>query len=151
MENLCGKCSICCSTHRIDKAEIYWKDEDKAPGEVCEKLIDGQCSAYKDRPTTCKKYECLWRQLVKTKNEYSVAFRPDNLGVVVDTYYHEKSSKFVFAIKEIKPGKFNLHDLDPALDILLKGILELSNKQKGTCVVIAYQYGKNTGATITLK
>ena len=150
MKNLCGKCTVCCTRHRIDKSEIFWKDGDKLAGETCEKLTDEQCSIYKDRPVTCRKYKCLWRQLVQTKEEYPELWRPDNINVLVDTYYYKDRDESVFAVKELKSGILNFSDLDPIIDGFLKSVFAMNNKQKGKHLIVLYPFGSDKGYKLNI-
>lgn len=142
--NLCGECNVCCSALRIDKDEIHWKYGDKAAGQPCEKLENGQCSIYKERPGTCKRYECLWLQLSKKVDGVALNWRPDNLGILVSTKLKE-DGKLHFNIKELHKGAFDLNNITPQLDGFLSVLFKLTSQQKEECVVIIYLYGEDKG------
>jgi len=145
MKNLCGKCNVCCTAYRIDKKEIFWKDGDKAARETCEKLVDGKCSIYNKRPHTCAKFECWWLQLSKLIADFSEEFRPDNLKLVVSTYYYEDTDKFAFKIKELEKGRLNFDNMDPILNRFLQVLFGVLNQQKGEGQVIIYRFGEKKG------
>ena len=150
MSNSCGNCKVCCTSHRIDKSEIFWKEEDKSVGVVCEKLGDSGCSVYEQRPPTCRRYECLWRQLILTAGVLQADFRPDNLNILVDVYYYKESDQSVFAVKELKPGLLDFNNLDTKIDYFFKRLFELGKQQKGTCVVVIYPFGSDKGYKLDL-
>ena len=142
--NLCGECSVCCTALRIDKKEIFWKDGDKEAGVLCEKNLECECSVYEKRPAACSKYECLWLQLSKLM-DMNPDFRPDNLGVIVSTYYYEETDEFVFKIKELEKDRIDLNKLDKDLGQFLDIIFKVADQQKGTGVVIIKLFGQKKG------
>ena len=142
--NLCGECSACCTALRIDKKEIFWKDGDKVAGETCEKLSNGQCSIYEERPPACVKYECLWLQLSKL-TDMNPDFRPDKLDAMVSTHYYEAKNEFTFTIKELKKDRIDLNKLDKDLDQFLDIIFKVATQQKGTGVIIMKLFGQKNG------
>lgn len=69
----CGDCTVCCTL-------CYVPEFDKGEGIKC-KHCDKGCMIYKDRPVSCRKYECAWR-----KGELPDHMRPDKCGVMVEVY-----------------------------------------------------------------
>ena len=137
--NLCGECNVCCVVPRIDKSEIFWKDGDKEAGKWCEKLTKGGCSVYKKRPPSCIKYECLYLQLSKKIENFSVAFRPDNIKMMVSTFNDPDIDKFVFTIKELEEGSISFDNANIFLGI----IFELSKRQATDGLVTIQPFGKD--------
>ena len=70
----CGDCTMCCKLPAIPPTTFKNKPFEKSSFIWCEHCKVGiQCNVYKDRPTTCKTFECL----------YLVGFnqhRPNKLG-----------------------------------------------------------------------
>lgn len=145
MKNLCGKCNVCCTALRIDKSEIFWKDEDKASNQTCEKLKKGKCSVYKKRPEACRKYECLWLQISKKRKNFSTSFRPDKSKLLVTTKYYPDTNIFVFEVKETEENVLDFDDLDSNIDNYFKVIFDLAEQQKGIGKVIISKYKENVG------
>ena len=87
MKNLCGECKVCCVALKIDAKFLSWRDTDKEAGVACDKLKKNGCVRYKNRPKPCKKYKCLWIQLLDLKKNVACPekWRPDNLGLLVNT------------------------------------------------------------------
>jgi len=141
MENLCGECNVCCVAPKINKDDMYWRDEDKEVGEICEKLCDGQCSIYETRPTPCKVYECLWLQMSKKIENFPVEHRPDNLKIMVSTFNNPVLDKFIFTMKELEEGSFDLNNL--VLGGFLDIIFKLSKEQITDGVVAVQPFGKD--------
>jgi hypothetical protein len=150
VKNLCGKCTICCFLYRIDKSEIKWKDGDKKAGEWCDKLVNNRCVIYKKRPKTCKSYKCLWIQLSELKkNEFCpLKWRPDNLGINVNTSHNEKN-EFIFNIEELEKGKLDFHNSE--ILSFIDMIFKLKDQQKQPARVILYYFGEDKGHQITQK
>ena len=67
----CGTCTVCCT--------ILSVPETTQAHETCEKLCEGRCSIYQDRPKKCRDYICAWR------GGYGPwEARPDRCGAIVD-------------------------------------------------------------------
>ena len=147
MKNLCGKCNVCCINYKIDKGKLSWRDTDKEINETCDKLVNNRCVIYKTRPKSCKKYECLWLQLL-SHNKWPIEFRPDKIGINVNTI-RDKSGKFIFKIEELEEGKIDFDNLSPEIDLFLKRIFELEKQQQGQTLVTIFFFGKNKGFPIT--
>jgi hypothetical protein len=145
MKNLCGNCNVCCTVLRIDAEFLSWRDTDKEAGETCDKLINNRCARYKNRPKPCKRYKCLWIQLLELKKSEACPekWRPDNLGLLVNT--SNKENEFLFDIRELEKGKidFNNSEILSFIDMIFK-----LKEHQGTSRVILYYFGKDKGYEI---
>lgn len=68
----CNECQVCCTTCNINELK-------KLSGTECIHCDNG-CGIYKDRPDSCKEFQCAYTQM----DNVSVLMRPDNLGVVFE-------------------------------------------------------------------
>lgn len=68
--NSCGDCQECCIVLKID-------DLNKLAYKPCFRLDKNGCTDYKNRPQTCRRFNCTWL-LSGWKEEY----RPDKLGMM---------------------------------------------------------------------
>jgi len=143
MKNLCGECNVCCIHYRIDKSEVFWKDEDRADGQTCEMLVKGQCSVYNKRPNACLTFECLWLQLSRLIENFSEEFRPDNLKLVVATHYDKDTNKFNFKIRELEKGRLNFDNMDIMLDRFLQIVFEVADQQSVDGQVTIKYFGED--------
>lgn len=83
-ENICGGCTACCKVYHIDSSGVFSLAGNQCPH------ADGGCRIYKDRPTVCRQYKCVW--LINP--ERTAKERPDRVGYVLDhrTFSIPKSS-----------------------------------------------------------
>jgi len=144
MVNLCGKCNVCCTQYRVDKNEVFWKDEDRADGQTCEMLAEGQCSVYNKRPNACITFECLWLQLSKLIDDFPDEFRPDNLKLVVAVSHNKKTSKVDFKIRELEEDILNFDSIDAVLNRFLQIVFKVAAQQKMDSQVIIESFGRDT-------
>lgn len=144
MNNLCGKCNVCCIRFKINKSYLPWRDTDKKANEICDKLVNHRCVVYKTRPKQCKEYNCLWLQL----RRWAIEFRPDKIGIIVSTT-HDESGRFIFCVEELEKGRIDFSNLSPEVEMLLRNIFEIEKQQQGETLVIIYFFGKNKGYQIT--
>ena len=57
----CGDCQLCCKLPHINKTYLKDKEFKKKSFEWCKHCdISSGCKVYKDRPKTCKDYECTF-------------------------------------------------------------------------------------------
>lgn len=69
----CGSCSLCCILPEI---EVF----DKPANEPCRHCASGGgCTAYADRPATCRDFYCLWR----TDESLPDAWEPSRTGMML--------------------------------------------------------------------
>lgn len=70
----CGRCAWCCyfpTAPELNKPTNEW----------CKHCDIGKgCSIYKDRPLSCKQFECLWYK----QNQIPESLRPDKCGVMFE-------------------------------------------------------------------
>ena len=97
----CGGCTACCLTH-----EIY--EIKKPAGKLCPHCIPGVgCKNYDHRPKDCSKFRCDWLMCC-TDEQY---YRPDRIGVVLDSYTGTPQNKILFKkilyIREARAGALN--------------------------------------------
>ena len=92
----CGECTVCCTALGVSEFE-------KPPRTACIYEKDKSCSVYKDRPQSCRDYECLWLQ-----GAMPAYARPDRFGVLFDA--HPEGTAVV--AREIEPGAFERSTVD---------------------------------------
>lgn len=73
----CGECKMCCELIEVhdDYGEIL-SNIDSA----CKHLDCRGCSIYKDRPSACRIYQCMWSQMDNVGDK----LRPDKCGILFD-------------------------------------------------------------------
>ena len=81
----CGDCNKCCSGNLIGTSY----GNSFGPGRPCIFLVSECCTIYKDRPESCKKYQCAW-----TQNILSEQFRPDKCGIMVSVQNDQQKQYF---------------------------------------------------------
>lgn len=92
-DRVCGSCSVCCVSLRINTPEL----KKKADIPCANIRPQGGCSIYKDRPSVCKTWYCGWRML----DEVDESLRPDKCGLLI-----KKSGGMSVSLMLIK-GKSN--------------------------------------------
>lgn len=72
----CGNCTLCCKLPRIPEANSI-------AGEWCTHCTPGVgCKIYKDRPESCRIYECIWKQMERVKP----SLRPDRCHMIFEKW-----------------------------------------------------------------
>lgn len=66
----CGDCTICCDVPPIPSMG-------KPANTMCGNCDNG-CTIYNSRPKSCREFECCY-----ATNDWNVALRPDNCGVMI--------------------------------------------------------------------
>jgi hypothetical protein len=117
-ENLCGKCNVCCIQFTIDKKFLSWRDTDKAAGEICDKLVNYECSCQLNKPKTCNEFECFWLNLLTRKIISNKRWRPDKVGLVITSEIENKKVRLILC--EINKGSFDINNLTVDQVSLLK-------------------------------
>ena len=81
-ENTCGECRQCCITPYI-AAGNGWRGPPKPSHVACD-WCDREvgCLVYFNRPSPCRKFECLWLKSQGTNWEMGSELRPDRSGVI---------------------------------------------------------------------
>lgn len=77
VENKCGECTACCFVLKVNVGAEVKPSFSKCPN-LRDKLFPG-CSIYKNRPASCKRYQCLWLK----DGEKKLYMRPDQCGLVM--------------------------------------------------------------------
>lgn len=72
LDRTCGSCTICC--HALEVKALA-----KPAGVPCQHSTGTACGIYRDRPSTCAKWHCLWRKIGALPD----ALRPDRAGVML--------------------------------------------------------------------
>jgi len=76
----CGSCRSCCITLFVaDEGDGFTKPSHKP----CHNLCNEGCAVYKDRPRTCKAFECVWAKSQKGNRAMAAELRPDRCGVIL--------------------------------------------------------------------
>jgi hypothetical protein len=70
----CGDCTACCDGWLIGEAH----GKSFGHGKSCPFLLNKICTIYKDRPSTCQKYQCAWSQHLLPE-----WMKPNKCGVLV--------------------------------------------------------------------
>lgn len=93
----CGDCKECCTVVGVTEIE---KPSDTPCPNICRK----GCSIYKDRPESCRAFQCLWTQGLGSHKH-----RPDKSGVVG---WVEDETNFGTAIilSESRKNAFDRHE-----------------------------------------
>ncbi len=78
MSRDCGTCTACCHSLVVEELE---KPAFSKCVHSCEAM---GCSAYYERPDSCRNFRCLWLD-----GHLGDADRPDQLGVIFTTTVHE--------------------------------------------------------------
>jgi len=68
----CGGCNVCCTAMHVKPLE-------KPAGTPCAHQADAGCGIYRQRPTVCRNWFCLWVR--DGRGLFSDEHRPDRLGV----------------------------------------------------------------------
>jgi len=76
----CGECSACCTTHAVKALKNSFVP-------CVHTAATGGCQIYPDRPLGCRRYRCAWLQ-----GELKLSERPDHLGLVVNSFAHQRVS-----------------------------------------------------------
>jgi hypothetical protein len=88
----CNECNVCCDGSLMGNSHGN-KFGNKKP---CVFLVTNKCSIYKDRPNSCKSFQCAWSQ--KLLPEW---MRPDKCGVLVSI--ENDINKQYLKVVETKP------------------------------------------------
>lgn len=77
--NDCGDCTYCCKVMKVQELN-------KAANTWCIHCNKGQgCAIYKERPESCRVYECLWLRSQAFEQPLAPSLRPDRSRVVIGT------------------------------------------------------------------
>lgn len=71
-DRTCGSCTVCC--HILEVKALA-----KPAGVLCEHSTGTACGIYRDRPSACATWHCLWRKIGALPD----ALRPDRAGVML--------------------------------------------------------------------
>ncbi len=71
-DRTCGSCTVCC--HVLEVKALA-----KPAGVLCEHSTGTACGIYRDRPSACATWHCLWRKIGALPD----ALRPDRAGVML--------------------------------------------------------------------
>lgn len=83
----CGECTACCKFFAVPEVG-------KHGAEWCPRCVLGKgCTIYQDRPFACREFTCIW---LNGKGDES--FRPDRLGVMIDTTDVKLGDRLVSAL-----------------------------------------------------
>jgi hypothetical protein len=90
----CGPCTACCTVMGV-------LELGKPYNVPCEHVCQGGCAIYKDRPRTCRSWECQWRcGFVEGMQET----RPDNLGAMLEWNPHVAAIE-VWLLRQVSDDK----------------------------------------------
>lgn len=90
----CGECHACCAGVLVGSA---YGNKFGAKYGSCSFLVDKECSIYKDRPETCKSFQCAWTQHLFSEED----MRPDKSGLMVSVET-DKDNKQYLAVSVFK-------------------------------------------------
>lgn len=92
----CGECHACCAG--VLRGNAYGNKFGGDNG-TCRFLVNKECVVYKDRPESCKKFQCAWTQNIFDDDD----MRPDKSGILVtiETDKNKKQYLMVSIFKEL--------------------------------------------------
>lgn len=94
----CGTCTMCCKTLGVDEL-------DKPANTWCSRCSIGKgCTAYDDRPASCRDFECVWLQSQHRRHGEAAMppeLRPDRSHVVIGLT--RDASNLVFVVDPNRP------------------------------------------------
>ena len=89
----CETCTACCDGHILGNSY----GNKFGCGKSCVFLVEKKCPIYKDRPNSCKNYQCAWSQHLLPE-----WMRPDKCGVLVSVEI-DKHNKQYLKVVEMQP------------------------------------------------
>jgi Fe-S-cluster containining protein len=90
----CGDCSACCEGHIRGNSYGNLFGYHKP----CVFLVDKACSIYKDRPNTCKAFQCAWSQGL-----FPEWMKPNLTGIIISVETNSEYNKQYLRATEISP------------------------------------------------
>ena len=76
--NECGSCTACCTIFEIPEIE-------KKAGVPCTNLCTQGCAIHEGRPTTCRKYFCVWRDPMAQALHMPEWACPNQTGLIINS------------------------------------------------------------------
>lgn len=103
--NQCGDCSMCCSAPAIEENVIDGKilTQPKEACKACDKLFNGKCSVYNNRPDVCRSYLCAYAMgstdvsPLESKVAWSFQTNEEGMPILIG---HTHSVEEVFSIEK---------------------------------------------------
>lgn len=95
----CGDCTVCCEGHLVGKAH----GNSFGNGKKCIFLVKQECTIYKDRPETCRKYQCGWSQGL-----FPEWMKPNKTGIMVSIEWKE-GKQYLKAIEISPKVEYNVY------------------------------------------
>ncbi|WP_432797625.1 hypothetical protein [Poriferisphaera sp. WC338] len=107
-ERTCGSCTACCTQLSISCLG--------KPAHVpCDHLSPSGCTNYKNRPTPCRGFTCLW--LADQGKLFNDSHRPDKLGIMFSPSGKETTSLSINA-HELTPNTIAKPEVQHTIDYL---------------------------------
>lgn len=97
----CGDCTICCEGHLIGNSY----GNRFGNGKKCIFLVQKNCTIYKDRPETCRKYQCAWTQHILPE-----WMKPNQCGLMVSVQDEPSGKQYLKAIEIRADVSQNVYD-----------------------------------------
>ena len=97
----CGECTACCEGHLIGNAY----GNSFGNGKKCIFLVQKKCTIYKDRPETCKKYQCAWTQGILPE-----WMKPNKCGLMISVQDESSGKQYLKAIEIRADVSQNVYD-----------------------------------------
>jgi hypothetical protein len=93
----CGECTACCTVLAVDELRkpMRW---------ACEHIACNGCRIYDERPQGCRDFDCLWLRGEIVGDE---SRRPDELGVIFDSFRDAATNEPRFVAFEVWTGAFD--------------------------------------------
>jgi len=106
----CGGCNVCCTAMRVAPLN-------KPAGTPCEHQTDRGCGIYRERPSACRAWFCMWvRDPGRIFND---AHRPDRLGVFFTASGPDpETGKQTIYVHEVRPDAAADPDARAVIDFL---------------------------------
>lgn len=141
--NLCENCNVCCTSLKIDKKFLSWRNKDKDIDETCDQLINNKCKIYSTRPKPCRDFKCLWLALKDDKSN-NPNWRPDKVGALIRLA--ERNNIYEIIIKELEENSLDFKNLSVEQESLLKTVFSLrdnAERKNENCIVFVQPFGSD--------
>lgn len=98
----------------------------KPKDKLCDKYCNG-CTVYKDRPTVCREFECLWLKINTLGGNLSEELRPNNTGIMITARYTDGMGHII--IDELEEDIFDILNMTPNQKLIMDEVTALIDNQ----------------------
>lgn len=104
----CGDCTLCCKLMGVPELK-------KPAARWCELCDQGKgCSAYEERPPSCRNFQCFWLMDENFPDE----FRPDRIGALAS--FNDTPDSVVLHVDPARRKAMRSREVNAMIDALLK-------------------------------